>query len=256
VIGETFAGKYNIVRLVGQGGMGSVYEARHAQTGRRVAVKVIGAEHATDPNLVRRFEIEARATGEIESQHIAQVLDVGVEKGTPFLVMEFLQGEDLDQLLDRLGTMPPETAVRIVSQACLGLDKAHAAKIIHRDIKPANVFLAERDEDERVVKLLDFGVAKIAMDDSRVTVTSTGVTPTPVACTTCLPGSVGRRTPSAATDTSTSSTVTFGASVPFTLMTIAGTRGVSSGSSFCASCTASRNWADAFGGTTSCVILL
>ena len=167
MIGETFATKYTVTRLLGQGGMGAVFEARHTGTGRRVAIKVISATAASDPRLLSRFEIEARATGEIESQHIAHVLDVGVDaaRGTPYLVMEFLAGEDLQHIMDRVGPFRPELAARIVSQACLGLHKAHEARIIHRDIKPANIFVTERDDGDLVVKLVDFGIAKILGDE-------------------------------------------------------------------------------------------
>src|SRR5262245_60696636 len=99
--------------------MGEVYEARHTGTGRRVAVKVITGELARDPELAARFEIEARAAGAIESEHIAQVLDVGRDqaRGAPFLVMEYLVGEDLGALFERLGPLPPDLALRIGAQA-------------------------------------------------------------------------------------------------------------------------------------------
>jgi eukaryotic-like serine/threonine-protein kinase len=138
VIGETFAGKYTITRLLGQGGMGAVYEARHARTGRRVAIKIIAAEHASDPKLLKRFEIEARATSEIESQHIAHVLDVGVEQGTPFLVMEFLAGEDLGRVLEKLGPqdrshVPPAVDGRVRGH---GLDRASRWRAPRRSALP------------------------------------------------------------------------------------------------------------------------
>jgi serine/threonine-protein kinase len=159
--------KYEIVKKLGEGGMGAVYEARHLGTGRRVAVKVIVGEGlAKNAEVVARFQREARATGEIESQHIAHIFDTGTdpESKNPYMVMEFLQGEDLQQLLQRVGALSPDVAMRIVAQACIGLEKAHAAGVVHRDIKPANLFLARRDAGEVVVKLLDFGVAKVKMD--------------------------------------------------------------------------------------------
>jgi serine/threonine-protein kinase len=167
VIGRTIGGKYSIVRQLGEGGMGAVYEARHTGTGRRVAVKVITGELARDPKLVARFEREARAAGAIESEHIAQVLDVGQdgEGGAPFLAMEFLEGEDVQQLLERLGPVPADLALRIGVQACLGLEKAHEQGIVHRDIKPANLFLAKRDGGELRVKVLDFGIAKVSANE-------------------------------------------------------------------------------------------
>ena len=164
MIGQTIGGKYTVVRRLGEGGMGAVYEARHTGTGRRVAVKVITGGMAADPKLLARFEIEARAAGAIESEHIVQVLDVGQDgpEGAPFLAMEYLEGEDLQQLFKRLGAVPADLGLRLGVQACLGLEKAHAQGIVHRDIKPANLFLTERDGGEIRLKLLDFGIAKVA----------------------------------------------------------------------------------------------
>lgn len=180
-IGDTIDQKYELVRLIGKGGMGAVYEGRHKGTGRRVAIKLITAAYL-EPNDARviRFQREARAAGAIESQHIAQVLDCGedAKTNTPYLVIEYLEGEDLQSLIDKNGPLEPEVALRIVGQACVALQKAHAAGVVHRDIKPANVFLARRDQGEVVVKLLDFGIAKIKADQQKVTQTSGGLTST------------------------------------------------------------------------------
>jgi hypothetical protein len=161
-------GKYQIVRQLGEGGMGAVYEARHTGTARRVAVKVIvGEALAKNPDIVRRFRREAMASGSIESQHIAQVLDTGVDPttGSPYMVMELLSGEDVQQAIQRIGgPLSPDLALRITAQACLGLQRAHEAGVVHRDIKPANLFLSRREGGELVVKLLDFGIAKVKMD--------------------------------------------------------------------------------------------
>jgi cytochrome c peroxidase len=166
MLGNTIDDKYRIVRMLGEGGMGAVYEAIHTGTGRRVAVKVINNEGLLSESAVARFEREARAAGGIESDQIVQVLDIGKDAGSglPYLVMELLAGEDVNELLERLGPLAPNVALRIVAQACLGLHKAHGARVVHRDIKPANLFLAQRGEGERVVKLLDFGIAKIKME--------------------------------------------------------------------------------------------
>lgn len=178
---RVLGGKYEIIRQLGAGGMGVVYEARHAGTGRRVALKeIVGDELRKDPQVVERFEREARATGAIETQHIAPVLDSGVdpETGHSYLVMEFLQGEDLHHLIGRIGPLPEDLALRIVAQACVGLMRAHEGGVIHRDIKPANLFLARRDQGEIVVKLLDFGIARVrerlASKENRA-LTSTGL---------------------------------------------------------------------------------
>src|SRR5690606_18664513 len=130
VIGSTIDGKYHISKLLGEGAMGAVYEAEHTATGRRVAVKVISSADLTkDPKVVSRFQREARAAGAIDTQHITQVLDAGVdrESGLPFLAMEFMSGEDLMALIKRVGPIAPDIALRIVAQACLGLQKAHDA---------------------------------------------------------------------------------------------------------------------------------
>jgi serine/threonine-protein kinase len=180
-IGDTVAQKYEILSLLGQGGMGAVYEARHKGTGRRVAVKIITAAYLDrDDPRIKRFQREARAAGAIESQHIAQVLDLGEEPstGAPYMVMEHLKGEDLQALIDRVGPLPPEVALRIVGQACLGLQKAHNAGVVHRDIKPANVFLTRGEAGDIIVKLLDFGIAKIKADTDKITQTSGGLTST------------------------------------------------------------------------------
>jgi serine/threonine-protein kinase len=160
MIGQTIDGRYQLARQLGEGGMGAVYEARHTGTGKRVAVKLI--KGPVSEVLVERFAREARAVGALETQHVAHVFDIGTDAGTgmPYIVMELLGGEDLSSLLDRRGRLPEDLVLRIVAQACVGLAKAHALGIVHRDIKPANLFLASRDGGERVVKILDFGVAK------------------------------------------------------------------------------------------------
>ncbi len=164
--GRVLDGKYEILRPIGKGGMGAVYEARHGATGRRVAVKVIAIDRvAPSASTVQRFEREARAAGAIDSPYIAQILDAGADaiSGEPDLVMELLAGEDLYAAGRRMPRFAPELALRVTTQACLGLESAHAAGVIHRDIKPANLFLARR-EGEIVVKLLDFGIAKMTRD--------------------------------------------------------------------------------------------
>ncbi|MEO8552632.1 MAG: serine/threonine-protein kinase, partial [Kofleriaceae bacterium] len=174
---RVIAGKYEILRELGRGGMGVVYEARHTATGRRVAVKEIAI--GNDPKLVERFQREARATASIDSRHVPPVLDAGTEPGTghPFLVMELLNGVDLQAYLDEYGLIAEDVALRIVAQACAGLVRAHAAGVVHRDIKPANLFLARR-EGELVVQLLDFGVARVKEElaaKHNPTLTVTGV---------------------------------------------------------------------------------
>ena len=180
VIGTTLDGKYQIQKLLGAGAMGQVFQAEHAATGRRVAVKVISSpDFVRDSTVVGRFQREARAAGAIDTQHITQVLDAGVdrESGLPFLVMEYMTGEDLQQLIKRMGPLAPDLALRVVAQACLGLQKAHDTGVVHRDMKPANLFLAKRDAGEIIIKLLDFGIAKVKMDAAQDT-ESAGLTKT------------------------------------------------------------------------------
>jgi serine/threonine protein kinase len=173
-------GKYEIVRELGRGGMGVVYEAKHGTTGRRVAIKeIVGDAAKKDKKLLERFQREARATGSIESQYIAPVLDAGSDPATshPYIVMELLEGTDLENLIERAGPLPESVAVRVVAQACAGLAHAHAAGVVHRDIKPANLYLARRDDDV-VVKVLDFGVARMKDNlgaEAPHKLTSTGV---------------------------------------------------------------------------------
>ena len=160
-------GTYKLVRQLGGGAMGTVYEAVHLGTLRRVAVKIIASDKlAADKEIVGRFRTEAMATGAIESQHIAQVLDTGTDRetGSPYIVMEFLVGDDLEATLTKLGPLPPPLALRVAAQVCMGLQKAHQTGVIHRDIKPANIFVAHRDGGECVVKIVDFGIAKMRLD--------------------------------------------------------------------------------------------
>jgi serine/threonine-protein kinase len=148
--------------------MGAVYEARNRATGRKVALKMIAGEAlARGTDILARFQREAMATAAIESQHIAHALDAGVDRasGGPYLVMDLLSGEDLASAMTRVRPLPTEVALRTVAQACLGLQKAHEAGVVHRDIKPANLFLARREGSEIVVKLLDFGIAKVTFDE-------------------------------------------------------------------------------------------
>src|SRR5258707_712668 len=128
MIGLVIDGKYRVVRQLGEGGMGAVYEAVHDGTRRRVALKVILNESlAGNSDIVARFQREARAAGAIDTQHIVQVFDTGRDPTTkhPFMVMEYLSGEDLAQILQRVGPLPPEVALRVVAQAATGLQRAH-----------------------------------------------------------------------------------------------------------------------------------
>jgi cytochrome c peroxidase len=178
MIGKVLDGRYRIVRKLGEGGMGGVWEAQHTSTGRRVAVKVIVKAHAADAAMIERFKREALAAGGIDSEHVAHVLDFGTDEATAnaYLAMEYLEGEDLSKLSARLGPMHPDLALRIIAQVCTGLQKAHDTGIVHRDIKSANVFATHRDEGAVTIKLLDFGVAKLKSTEGAPveTLTKTG----------------------------------------------------------------------------------
>ena len=163
---QLVARKYQLVRLVRAGGMGAVYEAVNVDTRGRCALKLLRPEVADNEDFKERFFREARACSVVSSDHIVKVFDSGTddETGSPYLAMEYLEGEDVEATKARLGAMNPSACLKIVLQAALGLAKAHAAGIIHRDIKPANLFLTTNDADDLVVKILDFGIAKIQVD--------------------------------------------------------------------------------------------
>ena len=169
---ELIGERYRVVRLLGSGGMGAVYEAVDATNGKSVAVKVISDERAQKPTgRVARLRDARRHAAErpVRSPHIVEVLDSGVDPTTrvPYIVMELLDGEDLSSLLTRLGPISPELAVRVAVQAAKGLAEAHAAHVVHRDVKPGNLFLAKAAGDKRVVKVVDFGIAKFKGDGIR-----------------------------------------------------------------------------------------
>ncbi len=158
------AGKYRLTRLIGRGGMGSVWEGTHTTLGTHVAVKFIEAEYAESPEARSRFENEARAAARLRSKHVVEVYDHGLtEDGRPYIVMEYLRGEPLDKRLDRIGRIAPKDTARMLLQVCRALSKAHAGGIVHRDLKPENVFLVWDEEDGAdVAKVVDFGIAKFS----------------------------------------------------------------------------------------------
>ena len=164
--GRVLADKYEITRLLGQGGMGAVYEARN-HLGKRFAVKLLlKPELLNDQQLIQRFFREAKASAAIESEHIVEVYDTGHDTATrfPFIIMELLKGEDLEHTIARVGALSPLAASRVICQAAEGLGHAHSAGIVHRDIKPANIFMSMRGPGDLVVKILDFGIAKQAVE--------------------------------------------------------------------------------------------
>ncbi len=171
--GDLLAGKYRIERVLGQGGMGVVVSAIHEALEERVALKFLLPEALSNKEAVARFTREARAAVKIRSEHVARVSDVGtLESGSPYMVMEYLQGSDLSQYLERSGPLPIEEALEYVLQACEALAEAHSLGIIHRDLKPANLFRTVRPDGTPAVKLLDFGISKVTAADQSMTQTS------------------------------------------------------------------------------------
>jgi eukaryotic-like serine/threonine-protein kinase len=162
--GEVIAGKYVIDRVIGQGGVGIVLSAKHRELDEHVAIKFLRPEVQEKPEIVERFAREARALVRIKSEYAARVYDVGVVAGRgPYLVMEYLEGKNLADLLAASGPLPVKRAVEYVMQTCEALAWAHGAGIVHRDIKPENLFLACRADGTELVKVLDFGISKYAL---------------------------------------------------------------------------------------------
>ena len=163
-VGDVIADKYEVVGLLGTGGMGYVISARHTELGEMMALKFLRPEALAHAELVERFAREARAAAKIRSEHVANVFDVGtLSDGTPFIVMEYLAGKDLADHLHHEGPLPISVAVEYVMQACEALAAAHAHGIVHRDIKPENLFLTQQAQGMHTIKVLDFGISKIAL---------------------------------------------------------------------------------------------
>ena len=166
LVGDVIAGKYRIENVAGEGGMGIVYEAEHVILRQRVAVKALLPGSVTSAETLERFSLEASAIARIASEHVVRVMDAGsLPNGAPYLVMEYLEGCDLEDLLRMRGRLPATEVVDFALQALDALAHAHAARVIHRDLKPANLFLARRPDGRQVIKLVDFGISK-AFDSS------------------------------------------------------------------------------------------
>jgi len=151
--------------------MGEVYLVEHVHTGDRAALKVLHGAASTDPESIERFKREARAPARIQSENVVRVLDADTAPelgGAPFLVMELLEGSDLQKIVAKNGPLPPPEVVRVLGQVARALDKAHAIGIVHRDLKPENLFLHQREDGTSVLKILDFGISK-TMDDAMMT---------------------------------------------------------------------------------------
>ncbi len=169
--GETIAGKYLLGRMIGEGGMGVVFEATHVRLRQRLAIKILRPDLPELGDVLARFEREARAAAQLRSVHVARVIDVDtLSNGLPYIVLEYLEGRDLDAEIGVTGPMAVEDAVDIVLQTAEPMSEAHALGIVHRDLKPANLFVCRaHDSPTRIVKVLDFGISKSEREDSRLT---------------------------------------------------------------------------------------
>ena len=163
------AQRYRVVSRIGSGGMGAVYLVQHIHTDERFALKVLLSTIIKDTNALERFRREARTPARIDSDHVVRVTDADVApelKGAPFLVMEYLRGEDLEGYLLKTGALAPREVVSFLRQIARALDKAHALGIVHRDLKPENIFITQREDGSTHVKILDFGIAKFTASAS------------------------------------------------------------------------------------------
>ncbi len=180
--GQLIAGKYRLESILGSGAMGTVWKAEHTALGQAVAVKLISREYAVSKEARHRFRTEATAAAKLRSRFVVQVSDSGeTDDDIPYLVMELMHGETLDQRLEREGALPLEDVVRITAQVARGLMHAHENGIVHRDLKPGNIYLARTMDDDTgvIAKVLDFGVAKLNVNDSTSTTRTGTVLGTP-----------------------------------------------------------------------------
>ncbi len=157
--GRIIANRYRLEQPLASGGMGTVWIAEHTQLGIQVAVKFMDPELTSDPELRSRFEREAKSAAGLQSPHVIQIHDYGMEGDTPFIAMELLRGEDLEMRLARAGgKLDLERVAKLVTHTCKALRAAHDAGVVHRDLKPSNIFIV-KDGDDELLKVLDFGIA-------------------------------------------------------------------------------------------------
>ena len=168
--GTILEGAYRLVRLIGIGGMGAVYEGVQLRLNKRVAIKLMARELSARVEAVARFHREAEITSHLGHPHLVQVIDFGTaESGEPYLVMEYLEGEDLEHRLIREGKLSMENTAHIVRQVASALGAAHAKEVVHRDLKPANIFLLQVPGEPEFAKVLDFGISKMKAARSKLT---------------------------------------------------------------------------------------
>ena len=170
LIGRTIDGRYKVEALLGEGGMGLVYRVRHTSLGKALAIKVLRTNISNDDEVLRRFKQEAQSASHIGNRHIVDVSDFGVTpNGSTYFVMEYLDGVDLITAIEEAGELEDDRVLHIARQLCRAVGAAHDAGIVHRDLKPENVFLVSRDGDDNYVKVLDFGIAKVADSGAKLT---------------------------------------------------------------------------------------
>jgi len=170
LVGRTLAETYQVVRLIGKGGMGAIYEAHHVRLhGKRYAIKILAPQFAENPELLARFRREAEIASQLGHENIVEVHDFNVADGQAYMVMELLDGQDLAGRLQTRGPMAIEQTKRILDQVASALEAAHRAHIVHRDLKPQNIYLCRRGGRDDYVKVLDFGVSKVLDSSSVVT---------------------------------------------------------------------------------------
>ena len=170
LIGQTIDERYRVEALLGEGGMGLVYRVTHTRLNKALAIKVLRRENTRDEEVLARFRREAESASAIGNQHIVDINDFGtLRDGSTYFVMECLEGMDLIEAMDVAHRMPEERALHIAAQICKALGAAHDAGIVHRDLKPENVFLTRRNDTADFVKVLDFGIAKVANGPKRLT---------------------------------------------------------------------------------------
>jgi serine/threonine-protein kinase len=171
--GDTLAGRYRVEKIIGIGGMGVVVAARHLELDHLVAIKFLLPKVAENRDVVGRFTREARAAVKIQNEHVARVTDVGtLETGAPYMVMEYLEGTDLEDFARQSGPLSLEDCTDFILQACEAIAEAHGLGIVHRDLKPGNLFLVRRPDGSRIVKVLDFGISKITGGNNSVAPTT------------------------------------------------------------------------------------
>ena len=170
LVGTTIDARYEVQKVLGEGGMGLVYKARHVVLDKPLALKVLRPDVSRDQEIITRFQQEARSASAIGNQHIIDITDFGtLANGSTYFIMEFLDGTDLTGAIEEGGTLEPVRIVHVAKQLCQALGAAHDAGIVHRDLKPDNIYLIRRGGDSNFVKVLDFGIAKVGGSSSKLT---------------------------------------------------------------------------------------